>query len=234
MKSTRSLPFALLMLPFLCGGCSSHLGGDTISEGVIEYMMSFPDYDPDGLMAGMLPEKTILSFNEDQQAVDLSAGMGVFRTSMVVNTPQKTMDYHMSVMGKRMVAELHPKDLDLFNKGSQAMTILFTQETDTIAGLPCKKALAIYNTVDRPEVELWYTDRIAMNEPNWYTPFSEIPGVLLRYEVVQYGIRMRMDAVSVTPGTVAADRFQVKADHDRVAPEVLDHELAQVLGTFTN
>lgn len=208
--------------------------GDSISEGVVEYAMSFPDYDPDGLMAGMLPERTILSFNEEQQSVDLTAGMGVFRTSMVVNTPKRTMDYHMSVMGKRMVAALGPKDLDHYNRASEAMTVIFCQETDTIAGLPCKKAIAVYKGMDRPEVELWYTDRIAITDPNWYTPFRSIPGVLMRYEVVQYGIRMRLNAVAVKPGDVPTTQFQVRADHDQVAPEVLDHELAQVLGTFSN
>ncbi len=161
---------------------------------------TFPDYDPDGLMAGMLPEKTTLSFNEEQQAVDLSAGMGVFRTSMVVNTPEKVMDYHMSVMSKRMVAELHPRDLLAFNKESQALTILYTNEVDTIVGYPCKKAIAVYDGIEQGRGrELWYTDAIDMDSPNWYGPFSEVPGVLLRYEVIQYGIRMRLDATSVTP-----------------------------------
>ncbi len=33
-----------------------------------------------------------------------------------------------------------------------------------------------------------------MKDPNWFGPFAEVPGVLLRYEMVQYGIRMRLDA----------------------------------------
>ncbi|MBK6342534.1 MAG: hypothetical protein IPF41_08100 [Flavobacteriales bacterium] len=60
--------------------CNSSLLQSRISEGTIEYALSFPGADPDGLMAGMLPEKTILSFNEDMQAAEVSAGMGLFRT----------------------------------------------------------------------------------------------------------------------------------------------------------
>lgn len=235
MRTNRLLPqAAAAAVIMLAGGCKSSLLGDSISEGVIEYAMSFPDFAPDGLMAGMLPERTTLSFNTEQQSVDLSAGMGVFRTSMVVNTPEKRLDYHMSVLGKRMVAQLGPKELGALNRGSQALTIIQTDEVDTIAGYPCRKAIAIYNTVDRPEVELWYTDRIHIDDPNWFTPFSEIPGVLLRYEMVQYGIRMRLDAVRVEAGNVDKELFKVKGDHEKVAPEVLDHELEQVLSTFAS
>lgn len=203
-----------------------------VKEGVIEYALTFPDYDPNGLMAGMLPEKTTLYFNEEQQVADLSAGMGVFRTSMVVNTPKQIMDYHMSVMSKKLVSQLGPRDLMLFNKESAALTILYTGATDTIAGYPCKKAIAVYNGIEQPEVELWYTDAIRMDKPNWYSPYTEIPGVLMRYEMVQYGMRMRLNATSVTPGPVDPSKFEAKPDYDKVTPEVLHHELEEVLSTF--
>jgi hypothetical protein len=224
--------FGLVSIAFLSNSCGSGMMKDQVKEGVIEYSLTFPDYDPNGLMAGMLPEKTTLYFNEEQQVADLSAGMGVFRTSMVVNTPLQIMDYHMSVMSKKLVSQLGPRDLVLFNKESAALTILYTDATDTIAGFPCKKAIAVYNGIDQPEVELWYTDAIRMDKPNWYGPYMEIPGVLLRYEMVQYGMRMRLDATSVTPGPVDPSKFLVKPDHDHVTPEVLHHELEEVLSTF--
>lgn len=231
IRTSLSLAVTLILLHT---GCSRSLIQSSVKEGTIEYALTFPDYDPNGLMAGMLPEKTTLTFTEDKQAVDLSAGMGVFRTSMVVNTPEHIMDYHMSVMGKKLVAELHPRDLQQFNRESEALSILYTDETDTIAGYPCKKALAIYNGIDHPESEIWYTTAITMDAPNWYGPYSEVPGVLMQYEVVQYGMRMRLTATSVKPGPVDASHFAIQADHERVQPEVLHQELAEVLSTFSN
>ncbi len=216
----------------LSSGCGGSMLQERVTEGVIEFALTFPDYDPNGLMAGMLPEKTTLYFNEERQMADLSAGMGVFRTNMMVNTPKQEMDYHMSVMSKKLVSTLHPRDLQLFNKDSQAFTIIYTDLTDTIAGYPCKKAVAIYTGIDQPEVDLWYTDAIHMDKPNWYGPYSEIPGVLLRYEMIQYGMRMKLNATSVTPGPVDAAKFLIREDYDKVAPEVLHHELAEVLSTF--
>ncbi|HRF79066.1 MAG TPA: hypothetical protein PL070_03170, partial [Flavobacteriales bacterium] len=74
---------------------------------------------------------------------------------------------------------------------------------------------------------------IELQNPNWFNPFAEIPGVLLRYDIVQHGMRMRLDAISVKPGDVDPSKFKVKEEFEKVQPEVLHHELAEVLGTFS-
>jgi GLPGLI family protein len=204
-----------------------------VDEGTIEYALTFPGYDPNGLMAGMLPEKTTLCFTEDKQVAELSAGMGIFKTMMQVDNSGKSMDYHMSMMGKKIVAHLKPRDMDLFNKEYGSPTILFTNDADTIAGYPCKKAVAIFDRLEQPEIELWYTDRIRIQNPNWFGPFAEVPGVLLRYEMVQSGIRMHLDATSVTPGDIDLAKFNPQADFESVAPEALHQQLGEVLGTFS-
>lgn len=226
-----ALILALLTTPFF-SGCSNDLLQRKLGEGVIEYALSFPDYDPNGIMAGMLPERTTLTFADDKQVAELSAGMGIFRTIMVMDGVKKGLDYHLSMMSKKMVAHLQPRDLGLFHQDSGKPIIVYTEDQDTIAGYPCKRAIAIFDRIDHPETELWYTDRIELQDPNWFSPFAEIPGVLLRYDVVQYGMRMRLDAISVKPGQVDPAKFKVKGGFEKVQPEVLHHELAEVLGTF--
>lgn len=231
-QSSTFLIVATLAAPLL-SGCTSNLLDRRVAEGVIEYALSFPDYDPNGIMAGMLPERTTVSFADGKQVAELSAGMGIFRTTMVVDGVQKALDYHLSMMSKKMVAHLQPRDMGLFNQESGTPTIIYTQDRDTIAGYPCKRAIAIFDRIEHAETELWYTDQIELQNPNWFGPFAEIPGVLLRYDVVQYGMRMRLDALSVQPGEVDPAKFSVKDDFDKVQPEVLHHELAEVLGTFS-
>lgn len=226
--------FALATVLILGGGCNNSLLSGSGSEGVIEYAMSFPEMDPNGLMADMLPEKTVLSFNKNHQSLDLSAGMGVFKTSMVVNTTDQLVDYHMSIMGKSLMAELRRRDLLNLNKTQPTIAVINTLARDTIAGLPCKQAYLIYEGIDMPEAEVWYTDAITMEAPNWYGPFSEITGVLMRYEIVQHNIRMRFEAKSVKMGPVDDAKFALRPDHQKVTPEVLYQQLDEVLGTFSN
>lgn len=230
-SSSTFLILASLVAPFF-SGCTNSFLDRKVAEGVIEYALSFPDYDPNGIMAGMLPERTTLTFADDKQVAELSAGMGIFRTTMVMDGVKKDLKYHLSMMSKKMVAHLQPRDIGLFNADSGTPTIVYTQDRDTIAGYPCKRAIAIFNRIDFPETDLWYTDAIDLEDPNWFSPFAEIPGVLLRYDMVQYGMRMRLSAISVQPGTVDPVKFKVKDGFEQVQPEVLHHELAEVLGTF--
>lgn len=226
----------LLLLPAAIGllhGCGTGLLGGKVDEGVIEYALSFPDYDPDGIMAGMLPERTTVSFSDNKQVAEVSAGMGMFKTVMMADNAKRSMDYHMSLMGKKIVSHMVTSDLTMFQVESGNPTILFTNDMDTIAGYPCRRAVAIFSGIAQPEVEVWYTNDIAMTNPNWFNPFSEVPGVLMRYELVQNGVRMRLDAISVKPGKLAPGSFDVKEDFEKVQPQVLQHELAEVLGTFT-
>lgn len=231
MKVSPIIP--LLILSGLCNGCGTNLLEQRVAEGVIEYALSFPDYDPNGLMAGMLPERSTLTFKEDMQVAELSAGMGIFRTTMVTDNSNQAMDYHLSLMSKKIVAHMAPTDLELFNPSTDKPTIIYTNAVDTIAGYPCRKAVAVFDALDKVECELWYTDRIHIANPNWFGPFAEIPGVLLRYDVVQYGMRMRLTALTVTPSEVDPTKFTPKQEFEQVKPEVLHHELAEVLGTFS-
>ncbi|MBS1569249.1 MAG: hypothetical protein JST45_07365 [Bacteroidetes bacterium] len=232
-RSTLLLACFSMLCLLLTNGCGSSMMGGA-KEGTIEYAMSFPDLDPNGLMADMLPDKTVLSFNQEHQSLDLSAGMGVFKTSMVVNTPARVLDYHMSVMGKNLMAELHPRDLPNLNEGEPPLTVVYTSAVDTIAGYRCRQAYVIYENIGRPAEEVWFTDEIDMDTPNWFGPYSEVPGVLMRYDVVQHKIRMHMEATKVKLCSVDPALFQARPSHDKVSPDVLYQQMDEVLGAFAN
>lgn len=91
----------------------------------------------------------------------------------MTNNDADELDYHLSVMSKKLVANLHPRDLHLFNADCEPITILYTTATDTVAGYPCKKAIAIFPGLDQPEIEIWYTNHIEVKDPNWFGPLSK-------------------------------------------------------------
>ncbi|MBL7963485.1 MAG: hypothetical protein JNM31_06535 [Flavobacteriales bacterium] len=217
----------------LLNSCGKGIFAGRITEGVIEYALSFPDIEPDGIMSGMLPERTYLYFDKDRQVAELSAGMGLFKTTVIADNDERKLDYHLAIMGKRLVAHMGEGDVRHMAPQDNRMTLVWTNEFDTISGMHCRKAVAIYDDIALPEVELYYTDQIQMGSPNWFGPYSEIPGVLLRYEMVQNGIRMRLNAVAVKPGPVERSRFSPLPDHTPVGVEQLSAELASVLSAFS-
>jgi GLPGLI family protein len=119
----------------------------------------------------------------------------------------------------------------LAQKGTK--NYIFTNEIDTIAGFPCKKAIVVFDEIDTKEIEIYYTDRIKMKNANWYNPFKEIPGVMLRYEFDQYDMRMRLEASSVLAREVTDNEFSNLPEFEQVDPIRLQHELEEVLSTFS-
>ncbi len=228
MRSIRALPLACALLY----GCGSGFLDARPDAGVIEYALSFPDQPANGIMSGMLPEKTTLFFQGHEQIAELSAGMGLFRTAMIMNNKTRTMDYQLTLMGKRITAKLQPNDIhEYFGDGGEPV-IVHTQRVDTVAGYPCRHAIAIFPRVSHAEVDLWYTDKIDMEAPNWMNPFAQVEGVLLRYELVHHGLRMRMDATSVKPGKVDPAKFGVDTGFQQVSPAQMKAEMAEVIGSF--
>lgn len=228
------LPISLGICSLLLFGSCQHSSiEEAITEGVIEYSITFPGYDPNGLMAGMLPDKTTLKFKDGKEVNELSAGMGVFRTLIVANTDEHLVDYHLSVLGKKLVSQISPGQIEQLIAQEGTKNYIYTNDVDTIAGFPCKKAIVIFDEIEHKEIEIFYTDKIKVKEANWYNPFKEIPGVMLRYEVDQYDMRMRFEANSVLAMEVSEDEFVRLSDHESVNPERIQHELKEVLSTFS-
>jgi len=233
MRYHSRVPFiaglALLVCTLL--SCDNTLFEREISEGVIEYKVSFPFYDQESIMAGMLPDKATLEFKEDRFVSQVSSGIA-FRTTLIGNNTERTIDQVLQLLSKRFYTSMTERDVMAFNSSMPEMTLIYTNETDTVAGYKCKKAIAIFNDISRPEIELYYTDDIGLKDPNWHTPYAEIPGVLLRYEMEQYNMRMRLEAISVEKIIIPEERFKIQENFEEVAPERMQYELQQILETF--
>jgi len=189
--------------------------------------------DPEGLMAGMMPDKTTLKFKDGKEVNVLSAGMGVFKTMVSANNSTQHVDYHLSVLGKKLVSTLSNTEIDELIEQEGTMNYVFTDQVDTIAGYPCKKAIVVFDEIDKKEIEIFYTTEIDIPNANWYNPFKEIPGVMLRYEVDQYNLRMRLEANSVMATNVSDDEFKRQEDHEDVIPERIKKEMTEVMSTFS-
>ena len=97
-----------------------------------------------------------------------------------------------------------------------------TEEVDTIAGYLCKKAIGTLGDDTEHPINIYYTDAIKIENPNWCTMFKDIPGVLMAYEVEQFNLRMRLEARELEK------EFIKGRWHDSLTYAILDREWAVV------
>lgn len=202
-------------------------------QGVIEYKISFPTLEDDsGLMTSLLPEKMTMHFNRGVYATELSTVGGLFKNRFVVNGNERSMIHQIKIFKKKIESEYNETDILGQLNQMPRLTIIETGELDTIAGLPCRKAIGIFDHISMPEMTIYYTDAINIPNPNWCTQFHEIDGVLLQYDLEQMGIRMRFTAVSVQSLETDESSLAPEPGYDRVPVERLQAELEEVISTF--
>jgi GLPGLI family protein len=203
------------------------------SEGIIEYQVSFPYlYDEVGLLKSLLPDKMQLYFKREAYVSELSTVGGMFKNRFVSNQDDEILVHQLKVFKKRIAANYDTNGVNRLLGSLPNLTIIETNETDSIAGYHCKKAIGVFDDISMPEMTIYYTDDINILNPNWCTQFYSIPGVLMQYEVEQFGVRMRFRATSVIPGEVAEDLLIPEPGYEDVEHDALQTELELILDTF--
>ena len=145
-----------------------------------------------------------------------------FETSFINDEPNKKLTQMVRMLNKKWA---YVADTAAINKelGQDVQfNITETSETKVIAGYTCKKALAKSVDGKTPDVELYYTNDIKLEHPNWATPFKDIQGVLLQYRIAKYGFYMEFTADKVAPEKVDETLFKLPADYKMITKQQLD------------
>ena len=77
---------------------------------------------------------------------------------------------------------------------------------------------------------MYYTNDIGISHSNWYTPFREIEGVLLEYQVRKYNYEMRLTALEVIKEEINDNVFSVPGDYENISKQEMD----KILEPFKN
>jgi len=220
LKKIISTGLIFCSLLYVLTGCNHDLFHSRISEGTIEYKIIV--LDSANPMAKMAPDKMTMKFKNNQEYAELIAGMGLFETSFINDEPGKKVTQMVRMLNKKWA---YIADTAAINKELQhdvQFTITETDVTKMIAGYKCKKAIAKSKDGKNPDVELYYTNDIKLDQPNWATPFKEIDGVLMQYRIAKYGFYMEFTADKVEPDKIEDGTFKLPADYKMISKQQID------------
>lgn len=215
----------LIILGTSLSGCSLD-GRNGITEGIIEY--DAEPVDKSNPMADLAPSKMTVRFKDNKSCVDLSAGMGLFSTTFISDPENLTMTQLIKLLSKKYVHIADTSELKEENQAGPKMIIEKTNETKMIANYKCKKAIVKFENDARPSFDVYYTSDIAIENPNWSNPFSEIDGVLMEYQMSRHGLELRFTARAVTQSDIDDEIFEVPEDYKNISRE----ELVKIFEAF--
>ena len=205
------LRFSFLLVVIFAGCSQSHKKG--ISEGTIEF--DAVAVDKNNSLADMAPKTLLVKIKDGKSYAEMSSAMGLLTVVYISDYEAKTLTQLVKVVYKKHICIQQADELDKAIAASPKPKVQFTSDTKVIAGYKCKKAIISYDDPKMPKFDVFYTDEIAIEKPNWFNEFREIDGVLLEYQLKRYNIELRFTAKTITPGPISDDTFKVPDDDYR-------------------
>ncbi len=174
-------------------------------------------------MAKMAPDKMTVKFKNNIACAELIAGMGLFETVFINDEPSKKLTQLVRMLNKKWAYIADTASINKELAHDVQFDITETPEVKVIAGYTCKKAIGKSKDKNVPDVELYYTDDIQLEQPNWATPFKDIKGVLMQYRISKYGFYMEFTAEKVEPDKIDDNIFKLPPDYKMITKQQIDN-----------
>ena len=198
-----------------------------ISEGTIEYDVKYLNAENNDLI-GLMPEKLFCHFKNNKIALDLSGGMGLFRTTVILDQEKKTFLQLVNIMNSKYASTLQNEAINYLINEFPKFKINLTDKTKEIAGYKCLKAEITFENPIYPSFDIYYTKDINIKNPNWCSPFKEINGVLLEYRMKKYNMEMEITATNVSKEEIKNETFEQPEGYKMMTQKDLDAMLTDL------
>lgn len=203
-------------------------GEGKIDEGIIEYSITYPRLADDDVLLELLPNKMEMTFKDNSYRNDIVAGMGLFRTSIISDKESNEFVHTVKMLNTKYASKLEASDLKYINPNFFDVDIEFTGDSKRIAGFGCEEIKVHIQGDSTWTYKAYYTTEISIENPNRNTPFEEVKGVLMDYQLINYGIHMHFTAQSVFPKEVDNPILVLDEDYKMISPVALGNEIESI------
>jgi hypothetical protein len=206
----RGLATLIITTLLLLNSC----GSDKITEGEIEYAITYPNADISGFMEAILPESMTLTFSDKKVKTRIARGK-IFSTEIISNEDDKTVEMRLDFGNKLFYTVLNEADVKKMVASQPEYTINPTGDSDSIAGVFSKSyTLESADTIIHPDI--WFTEALVPQKAYWFSSYANIAGVPMVYDVERYGILMHLEAINFTKREVDDSEFERSPDLEKI------------------
>lgn len=201
--------------------CKFKIGDKAISEGTMKYSITYLDDESKNPIISLMPSHLKMSFKESSVIMEVEGWMGVFKTSFIKNGSSKEAITLLKMLNKKYCYRSYGSKGYLGFDANGEMIIEFDEELKEILSYSCKHA-----KVTLPEknltYDIYYTEEIGIDNPNEFTPYDQIPGVLMEFQIEINGIPMYLIASEVIESEIPDEAFDVPEGFEDVPREELE------------
>ena len=224
----------LLLGIILLNGCKTFVKDDRVSEGIIEFDVSYPKLKETSVLKDFLPTKMTMKFRDNKFHSELSAAFGLFKTNVISFGDGESFAQTVKLIDKKYAVKYDQEMAKKSNSKLPAISIEHTTNTKMIAGFTCKEVIVKVDNIDKEVYKIYYTEEINIENPNWFTQFDNISGVLMEYQIEKYNICTRFQATSVESTEIDKSSFEIKEEYSLISEERLEMEMMEIFDEFSD
>lgn len=226
-NSTRTTSRALLRtlaFTLIFSGCAWNNTHKHFSEGTITYTIVYDDALPFKYDSSIRPSEMEVKFKSNNTINRIEGLSGGFSFAIVQNHEENKVHTLINFMGKKLcyTESVVQGSYPLAFYAMPYLTITKTDERVEFMGFNCLKAIAGYEDSIRHEFEILYTDELAINKPNRNSPFAEIEGIMLKFNMIFMGQNIQLVANSISSQKVNDDEFDLESGYEKVDKDVVE------------
>jgi Domain of unknown function (DUF4412) len=182
-------------------------------EGVITYKISYPDSKFTESQLAMFPKLMTVMVKGSKSKTEMSTGMG--NQTEINDYTDKTKIALLDMMGQKYAIKETAAEIQKDMEKEPTAKVEVTNETKTIAGYLCKKAIVTAEQDGEKTVyEVWFTNEIGSKDANFDNAlYKDIDGVLMEFLMKTPQITMKFTVSSVEKKSVPAKEFEIPAEY---------------------
>ncbi|MFP4060409.1 MAG: hypothetical protein ACLFUC_08005 [Bacteroidales bacterium] len=209
--------------------CGKKEGIKDSKEGVIEYKITYIQSNLESFPPNLLPKTMIMKYKNHMSSNTIEGFMGFFQICNISDTKKKTNTTLLKVLDNKYLYEGKRSEPGCCFHNYENMSIIPTEERKIIAGINCKKALAVFPGNESENFEIYYCDSFNVENPNIINPFQEIDGVLMQFNLNISSIKMNLMAEKVTFGDVPQKEFSIPKGYTPINREKMEEVVFMLL-----
>ena len=189
-----------------------------ISEGRIEYDIEYDTLTLSRIDKKILPSSLIVRFCNNKTINTIDGLSGAIAISIISQPSKKEFTTLLKVFNKKLY---HSEPYTnghypaLYARIPKVNIDTLITDCDYI-GYKCKSVMGYFADSPDNKFEIIYTKQIAIDNPNMYTPFENIDGVMLGFNLRFNNLDMKLRARNVAKENINDDAFKIPTDYKMV------------------
>ena len=193
--------------------CKQNNNISQINSGVIEYNIQYPKELADQAISNILPEEMKVYFTPNELKFKIKGDLNIFLLEYLSRSQGDSCYTLFKVVNRKLYYPLRKNEKwFLFEKNPPIKFTVHKDSVVNIAGINCHYVNITYPTKPGQVINAYFTKDIKINNKLFNSPFKEIDGIPLQFEV-QYNKRTYKFIATKIENSIGNEKMIIPPDY---------------------